>query len=439
MSFALAAFQKWGQWAATRGDLFPQDFCDVMGTLHDAAPEHSLRHSRKEIRSAFGRELEDIFLEFGGKPIASGSVAQVHRAVLADPDAPDGRCQVAVKVRHPGVATSIARDFRILKPLAGIAGRFRALKGLSLQQTLSQFSHTMTAQTDLRVEAAHLERSGRDFGADSNMVIIPRVVQGLVSPSVLVESWEPGRSLAHFCKKRTPLNTQLVGLGVDAYLAMLLSYNFVHTDLHPGNILVRMVDQHGNAVDQATSQRLLAEFLGEVQTGRNTSQHAQHARSTHRHDDQTEEHIYQPQLVLLDYGLAEELTPKVRYHFISFLNCLAPGDGKTAAYHILNWSERQACPDPAAFTRAVQQLFKTHCNIHHPQGVNLDDVMKAVLKLACQHEVTIDSSYASLAIAVCVIVGFATSLDPNVNLLDAATPCLLAYALTGKVMGRLYS
>lgn len=41
--------------------------------------------------------------------------------------------------------------------------------------------------------------------------------------------------------------------------------------------------------------------------------------------------------------------------------------------------------------------------------------------------------------AVCVLVGFATSLDPEVNLMDAAAPCLLAHSLTGRVVGRLYS
>lgn len=64
--------------------------------------------------------------------------------------------------------------------------------------------------------------------------------------------------------------------------------------------------------------------------------------------------------------------------------------------------------------------------------------MKAVLGLASRLEVTVDSAYAGLAIGVCVLVGFASSLDPGVNLMDAATPCLLAYALTGRVVGRLY-
>ncbi len=41
-------------------------------------------------------------------------------------------------------------------------------------------------------------------------------------------------------------------------------------------------------------------------------------------------------------------------------------------------------------------MFKPHA---HAQ------VIKAVLRLACVHEVTIDSSYASLAVSVCVLVG----------------------------------
>ena len=38
-----------------------------------------------------------------------------------------------------------------------------AVQGLSLEQSVSQFSHTMTAQADLRVEAAHLRRFLHNF------------------------------------------------------------------------------------------------------------------------------------------------------------------------------------------------------------------------------------------------------------------------------------
>ncbi len=55
-----------------------------------------------------------------------------------------------------------------------------------------------------------------------SQVRIPHTVLGLVAPSVLVETWEEGKSLSHFCKRHTPINTELVSLGVDTYLSMLL-------------------------------------------------------------------------------------------------------------------------------------------------------------------------------------------------------------------------
>jgi predicted unusual protein kinase regulating ubiquinone biosynthesis (AarF/ABC1/UbiB family) len=54
------------------------------------------------------------------------------------------------------------------------------------------------------------------------------------SATVLVESFEAGLSVAHFTRRSTPANTEIVALGVDTYLGMLLRHNFVHTDLHPG-------------------------------------------------------------------------------------------------------------------------------------------------------------------------------------------------------------
>ena len=69
--------------------------------------------------------------------------AQVHRAVLQLRGEPR---EVVVKVRHPGVARSIAVDFRLLKPVAAAAARVPSLKGLSLKESLAQFSANMTAQ-----------------------------------------------------------------------------------------------------------------------------------------------------------------------------------------------------------------------------------------------------------------------------------------------------
>lgn len=94
--------------------------------------------------------------------------------------------------------------------------------------------------------------------------------------------------------------------------------------------------------------------------------------------------------------------------------------------------------DPEAFTSDMMELFKEKANVHSEEGIDLDGVVKSVLKLSRRHRVSVDSKYAALVIGICVIVGFATGLDPRVNVMDAATPVLLTYSLTGRIVGRMY-
>lgn len=42
------AFIKWGQWAATRPDMFPADLCRVLSALQTGAPRHGFRCHRRE-------------------------------------------------------------------------------------------------------------------------------------------------------------------------------------------------------------------------------------------------------------------------------------------------------------------------------------------------------------------------------------------------------
>lgn len=126
-----------------------------MAQLQDRAPTHAPRHTLATLRASIPRDLPDVFRSLDLKPLASGSIAQVHLGELQG--TPEG-ARVAVKVRHPGVARRIFLDFQLMQALAGVAEALPGLRGMGLRQTMSQFSASMTAQADLRVEAAHLQR-----------------------------------------------------------------------------------------------------------------------------------------------------------------------------------------------------------------------------------------------------------------------------------------
>jgi aarF domain-containing kinase len=70
-----AAFIKWGQWASTRTDMFPEEFCSLLSKLQSNAPRHSFDYTKKLIQDQLGRPLNEIFDSFSPLPVASGSVS----------------------------------------------------------------------------------------------------------------------------------------------------------------------------------------------------------------------------------------------------------------------------------------------------------------------------------------------------------------------------
>ncbi|KAI4374091.1 hypothetical protein MLD38_012129 [Melastoma candidum] len=244
LGLAGPAITKWGQWAATRPDLFPRDLCAKLSELHTKAPEHSFSYTRRSIEAAFGLKISEIFEHFDEVPVASGSIAQVHRASLRFryPGQQVTPMTVAVKVRHPGVGESIRRDFAIINFIARISSFLPTLRWLRLDESVQQFAVFMMSQVDLAREAAHLSRFIYNFRRWKD-VSFPKPVYPLVHPAVLVETYEQGESVSHYVDElegQSRLKSALAHIGTHALLKMLLVDNFIHADMHPGNILVRV-------------------------------------------------------------------------------------------------------------------------------------------------------------------------------------------------------
>lgn len=73
-----------------------------------------------------------------------------------------------------------------------------------------------------------------DFG-----VRFPRVAPSLTSKQVLVESFENGRLISEYMESDEAYGKEYMAtLGMQTFLNMLLRDNFVHADLHPGNLLI---------------------------------------------------------------------------------------------------------------------------------------------------------------------------------------------------------
>ena len=131
------------------------------------------------------KEYHLNFEKFDKIPIASGSIAQVYRAVLNGKD-------VAVKVRHPNVGEQIEIDFIIMKALAAFIDSLPGLNWLNLNASMAQFSDTISSQIRLDIEGRHLYQFNNNFDHWKDTKFPEPIV---MTESVLIESFAEGQSV----------------------------------------------------------------------------------------------------------------------------------------------------------------------------------------------------------------------------------------------------
>ncbi|CAM6085667.1 unnamed protein product [Calypogeia fissa] len=384
LELAGAAFIKWGQWAATRPDLFPRDLCYHLSKLHSKAPSHNFAQTRRTVEGAFRRKLDEIFEDFEEEPVASGSIAQVHRAVLKyrHPGQKSKPMTVAVKVRHPGVSEVIRRDFTIINWLAKISTYVPGISWLRLDESVQQFAVFMLTQVDLAREAAHLSRFIYNFRRWKD-VSFPKPLYPLVHPEVLVETFEDGESVANFVEKpeKTKMSKGLAHIGTHTLLKMLLVDNFIHADMHPGNILVR---------SNSSGKRLFRP---------------------------------KPHVVLLDVGMTVELSQRDRKTLLDFFKAVASKDGRQAAECTLQFSQDQSCPNPEAFKDAVENVFEFWSS-GEAETLHAGDCMQELLEQVRLHKVNIDGDVCTVMVTTLVLEGWQRKLDPELNIMDTLNALL---------------
>ncbi|KAJ4872162.1 Protein kinase superfamily protein [Raphanus sativus] len=381
------AFIKFGQWIATRPDLFSKDLCLHLSKLHSNAPEHSFEFTKRTIERAFGRKISEIFEEFDQAPVASGSIAQVHRATLKFqyPGQKVKSSEVAVKVRHPCVEETMTRDFRIIKMAAKLTTFVPGLNWLRLDECVQQFSLYMLSQVDLSREASHLSRFIYNFRGWKD-VSFPKPVFPLVHPSVLVESFEHGESVARYVdgpEGHEWLKSKVAHIGTNALLKMLLVDNFVHADMHPGNILVR---KNGAKRGLFRSKK--------------------------------------PHIIFLDVGMTAELSKTDRDNLLGFFKAVARRDGRTAAERTLKLSKQQNCPNPEAFVEEVEEAFR-FWGTAEGEAVHPADCMHELFEKMRNHRVNIDGNVSTVMFTTLVLEGWQRKLDPGYDIMRTLQKMLL--------------
>lgn len=227
-------FIKFGQLLSTRPDLISEEFSQELEKLQDQVPPISADKIVDVVEEELNGKIESIFKEFDRVPIAAGSIAQVHKAVLHD-----GR-QVAVKVRRPGIVQLIHTDFEILEGIAHfIKTTLLTHEGVDPQLMVREFGEAVFKEVDLANERRNQQRFIQHFAGDQT-VHVPEVYEEYCTPSVLTMEYIDGiKATDRKTMEAAGLDPKLVAArGADFVLKQVFEHGFFHSDPHPGNMLV---------------------------------------------------------------------------------------------------------------------------------------------------------------------------------------------------------
>lgn len=468
---------KLGQWASTRRDLFSEAFCAQFSKLHVRVPPHPWTHTEHVLQQAFGEGWAKVLCFDKQEPVGSGCVAQVYKARanpaflesdsiqrLAQPSSaagavgglkalfghvekgwrpqgsladqaflesllfpkahlfgsnavlsqasaparlpePDHLIPVAVKVLHPGLLSQVQMDLLLMKMGSRVLALLPGIKWLSLPEIVEEFEKLMVQQIDLRYEARNLEHFQCNF-LNVNSVKFPTPLHPFVTSDVLVETYEESVPVSSYQQAGIPvdLKRKIAWLGINMLLKMIFVDNFVHADLHPGNILVQGADGLSKSQEERLQQVDVCDTLAVAVAP---------ARCPLR-------------LVLLDAGIVAELQAADLRNFRAVFMAVAMGQGQRVAELILHHARASECRDVEGFKAEMATLVtQARKNTITLEKLQVSSLLSNVFKLLMTHKVKLESNFASIVFAIMVLEGLGRSLDPKLDILEAAKPFLL--------------
>ena len=359
-------FVKLGQILSTRTDLLPDSITTELATLQDSVTTVSFEDIESQLVKELGEQWRDRFETFDEAPLASASIAQVHRATLTD-----GR-HVVLKVQRPGVKPKITGDLGVLHALAGwLEEAIPEAAAMDLRGTITSFTKSILQELDFRIEARNLERF-RAMHKDNAQVVFPEVFDDLSTEEVLCMEFLGGRNFAVAIEEGEDVSAV-----ADAYFKvaykMLFIDGFFHGDLHPGNVLV--MDEH--------------------------------------------------RLGVLDCGMVGRLSPAMKDKVIDILHAVLNEDLEGVARTFYDLSIRNDLVDYQRFESDVIELGERYLSGLPLSEVQIGTLFSEIVAGAARHNVRMPTDFTMMFKAIITTEGMAKMIAPELDPIELARPYIM--------------
>ena len=226
-------FVKFGQILSLRGDLLPAELIKELEKLQDSVAPVSFEEIMGVLQKALKKPLDQIFSLIDEEPLAAGSLAQVHRAVLKDENVP-----VALKIRRPDIVRTVEVDLQILEGAAPIlCEHLEFARTYDFVNLVKELKRALLRELNFTLEARNMQIVSQALSGEKD-VIIPEVYEDYTRFSVLTMDLIEGVKLKHLQPENVEEREQLAKIGIRLVVKQVLENGFFHADPHPGNFLI---------------------------------------------------------------------------------------------------------------------------------------------------------------------------------------------------------
>ena len=362
-------FIKLGQVLSARPDIVPPWLVRSLARLRDDVSPVAAEDIIARVEAELGHSYRIAFSSFEPVPIAVGSVAQVHRAVLRN------GAVVAVKVRRPGALEAARMDLRIIEYMARALEKLPGFTSIPFLALTRELTRALEAQFDLSREALDMIRV-REGIRDRTEVVIPRVHTLWSTQAMLTMDYIDGLVPVDAIELSERERVDLARSGLHAVYDMLFLNGLMHADLHPGNVF----------------------FLPG------------------------------PRIVLLDFGLVATLAGRSRGDFRDFFRAMATNDGATCARIVLDTAEAVG-GSRDAFTRDMVAMVDRFAGLA-VEDFEVAGFAVALFDTQRKHRVRGSADFTMTIVSLAVFEGILKTLHPGMDFqheaqvyLDERTRC----------------
>ena len=360
-------FVKLGQVMATRVDLLTPEWTTELGKLQNAVPALPFAQVRPQLVEDLGADPEAVFERLEEAPLAAASLAQTHRAWLADGSA------VVLKVRRPGIRDTVEADLRLMARLAEIVEeRAPDLRRYHPAEVVQQFSASLRRELDFAAEGRNAERIAANF-AGHDEVVVPQVYWEWTSERLNVQECLQGIAGTDLAAVDAAGldRAQLAATGADIVLKMVLEDGFFHADPHPGNIF----------------------YLPDGRIG------------------------------VIDFGMVGRVSEQRRFQIVQLLHGLVERESAPVADVLMEWGEGGGEVDEARLQADVGAFVDQY------RGVPLKDLhmglmLTDVTTILRDNGLSLPPDLALMIKAFLTLEGMGRQLDPDFDMAGAARPFL---------------